>query len=194
VYVATDSGEIACAVQEFGGKTWMTGHEHQNGTERVAEVAEAMVEVDVFVGWQADEPEINPHDVTRLIENCIGNTVWTLSAPITKVQSFDPSRTKVVVDDYGNAMYFSRSSIPWNSQVEDVGHWQHIGIYVYRSRTLRLMGNLPPNNLEGAELLEQLRWLAYGWDIKVVQIKVLPNGINTREDYDAFVQRQKVMA
>ena len=199
VLVATDSQEIVNECKRFGAAVVLTSSRCRNGTERVAEVAayKQYGDWDVFMCWQGDEPEIKPQDVTDLIDHAKGQEIWTLAAPITGLQATDPSRTKVVTTHPGHeskALYFSRLPIPWNENVKDCGHWQHIGIYGYEKNVLRNIVWNGESACERSEKLEQLRWLCNHRTIMVRPVATLPNGINTREDYDAFVERQKVMA
>jgi 3-deoxy-manno-octulosonate cytidylyltransferase (CMP-KDO synthetase) len=202
VIIATDSREIVNECKGFGALVVLTRSSCRNGTERVAEVARLHPEVDVFVNIQADEPEINPRDVERLVEE-YDEGIWTLACPISSDQAHDPNRTKVVTDDGNRAMYFSRSKIPYNNDpwastpASYWPYWQHIGIYAYSRRVLQHIARLPIMAYESTEQLEQLRWLQCGQTVTVMPIEnleELPQGINTREDYDAFVERQKVMA
>lgn len=198
IVVATDSEEIAKEVRRFNGEVVMTG-KHDNGTERVAEVAK-QIGMEVIVNVQGDEPEISPHHVHRVIARLRDN-IATLAAPISlPSQLKSPTCVKVVLGMGGRALYFSRGTIPhWQDMKDHLSPLkmfprplQHLGIYAYRRNFL--LDGLPllaPTALEKAEGLEQLRFLAWGETIHVGVVSSAPIAINTREEYDAFVSRFK---
>lgn len=216
VLVATDSDEIFEAVKSFGGQPVMTAVEHQSGSDRVAEAAQDL-DADIIINLQGDEPEVKGSDIDRLIERLSSDEqieVATLATPInTKKQLLDPSCVKVVLDKNGHALYFSRSPIPSvkdplkldtyfqsMANIEHAGEapvkeapvfLQHLGIYGYRKACLSQLSNLEPSPLEDFESLEQLRFLANGWKLGVEIVAQAANGIDTIEDYAAFVNRMK---
>lgn len=200
ICIATDHEEISTEVARFGGRSQLTSPLAASGTDRVAEVAARMPEVEIFVNVQGDEPEIEPAAIDQVIELLEQNesaSVSTLATPIrSRAVLEDPNCVKVVCDDQGFAMYFSRSPIPhareWS---DDLLHSQpptfllHLGIYAYRRDFLVEFTQRPPARLETVERLEQLRVLAAGHQIAVGIVEKAPPGIDTLEDYRAFVSR-----
>lgn len=208
VIIATDSEEIADEADRFGGKILMTRVDHCCGTDRVAEAAE-QIEADVIVNVQGDEPEIEPSTIDLAIELMQADSatqVATLATPIrSRLQLDDPACVKVVLNAANKAMYFSRSPIPhprtWNEQLLDDGEavlgvggpafLQHIGLYAYRRKFLAKISSMPAVAIEKIESLEQLRILHAGHPIAVGIVEQAAAGIDTAEDYSAFVSRQK---
>ncbi|MGQ9605832.1 MAG: 3-deoxy-manno-octulosonate cytidylyltransferase [Thermogutta sp.] len=200
VCVACDSHEIRDAVESFGGIARMTDPNAQSGTDRVAEVARAMPDVEVFVNLQGDEPEMAPEAIDRLLElmeRCPEAQVATLAAPLRSREMLDdPACVKVVRDAEGWALYFSRSPIPcpreWDDhflQADPPVFLLHLGIYAYRREFLLRLGGWSPPDLERVEKLEQLRFLYHGARIMVGLIDTPSAGIDTPEDYRRFVAR-----
>ncbi len=200
VIVASDDQEIVTVVQTFGGEAVLTSKEHVSGTDRVAEVAALLPEFELIVNLQGDEPEIDPTSVDGVIELMAKNRevqVGTVACPIREQSLLDDAAcVKVVMDHAGRAMYFSRSCIPHARngradllQVEPAIYWQHLGIYVYRRDFLLKFSTLPRSPLEGVEMLEQLRVLQAGCQILVSTAKYTGKGIDTLDDYRAFVSR-----
>lgn len=200
VIVACDHEEIADEVRRFGGRAVMTSPDCASGTDRVAEVARAMPDVDVLVNVQGDEPEISPSAIDRLVELLAGDpmaVMATLATPIrSKDKLLDPACVKVVFDHAGRALYFSRSPIPhartWNDSLlsDDPPHFfQHLGLYAYRRDFLLVLANIPRSDCEILESLEQLRVLSAGYSLRVGVIDEPTIGIDTPEDYRAFVKR-----
>ncbi|GAB6187569.1 3-deoxy-manno-octulosonate cytidylyltransferase [Thermopirellula anaerolimosa] len=200
VCVACDGEEIRAAVEAFGGTARMTDPNAQSGTDRVAEVARSMPEVDVFVNLQGDEPEMAPEAIDRLLdlmERYPEAQVGTLAAPLRSRELLDdPACVKVVRDAEGWALYFSRSPIPhpreWDDrllQADPPVFLQHLGIYAYRREFLLRLGDWSPPDLERVEKLEQLRFLYHGTRILVGLIDTPSFGIDTPEDYRRFVAR-----
>lgn len=211
VMVATDDERIMEAVNSFGGEAVMTRADHVSGTHRVAEAVSvlSMDDDDLVLNVQGDEPEIDPSAVKRLIESMPSGSsacrIGTLasrfddSGPKTGAGSpLDPNCVKVVVDNAGRALYFSRSAIPFprdtKGVIDDPSKWLlHLGVYAFRADTLRTIvgSDLTPGKLEQAESLEQLRWLEHGLPILVVTVPRASIGVDTPEDYAAFVKRVK---
>ncbi|MFO0901967.1 MAG: 3-deoxy-manno-octulosonate cytidylyltransferase [Pirellulales bacterium] len=200
VCVAADHDEIAADVRSFGGLVVMTSPDCASGTDRVAEVARARPDVDVFVNVQGDEPEISPHAIDLAADLLVQNPdvqMATLATPIrSRSKLEEPSCVKVVFDDRGRALYFSRSPIPyartWHDGLleENPPHFhQHIGLYAYRREFLLQLADLPRSDAEKLESLEQLRVLSAGLDILVGVIDEPTIGIDTPDDYRAFVSR-----
>ncbi len=197
VIVATDDTRIIAAVQSFGGHAVMTRTDHPSGTDRVAEVAGGL-DADIIVNVQGDEPELEPDSIDQLVALLTDNpnvSVGTLAAPFPIGKDpTDPNAVKVVLDARGNAIYFSRSLIPYprdlGGKANKPDNWLlHLGIYAYRRMFLLELASLAPTPLEMREKLEQLRILEHGCSIAVAVVDESPIGIDTPEDYAAFVRR-----
>lgn len=197
VVVATDDPRIVAAVESFGGKVVMTRRDHPSGTDRVAEAARPL-DADVIVNLQGDEPLVDPAALDllpHLLERDRNADMATLAVPIRSAERWrDPNCVKVVLDATGRALYFSRSPIPFvrDGQPDFDAHpprfFQHLGIYAYRREFLFKLAALPPEPLEQAEKLEQLRVLALGRPIKVGVVEYAAAGVDTLEDYERFVR------
>jgi len=196
VYVATDDKRIFDAVIEFGGKVVMTSTEHKSGTDRCAEAVDIIrnqlnKNIDVVVNIQGDEPFIAESQLQTIKKMFADNEtqIATLVKPFGCDEDiFNANSPKVVVSKANEAMYFSRSPIPfvrgseketWQNQFV---FFKHIGLYAYRTDILKQLAALPQGNLEKAESLEQLRWLENGYKIKVSQTDVENYAIDTPED------------
>lgn len=196
VVVATDDTRIRDAVRSFGGDAVMTREDHPSGSDRVAEVA-AATDADIVVNLQGDEPEFDPAHLdllVRLLRDDPEAAVATLAAPLRDREAYlSPNVVKVVCDDRGRALYFSRSPIPFARDGEpDLAAdppfaLQHVGVYAYRRAALLELAATPPHPLERAEKLEQLRALGIGRRIAVGVIPRAARGIDTPADYAAFV-------
>lgn len=196
-YVATDDERIEAAVKAFGGKVVMTSVNHKSGTDRCYEAFTKVGEgFDVIVNIQGDEPFIQPSQL-EAIKACFDDDktqIATLVKPFTPTDGFDAlenvNSPKVVVDKQMNALYFSRSIIPYQRNADKcewlLGHtyYKHIGLYAYRAGVLKEITSLPQSSLEKAESLEQLRWLENGYTIKVGITDVETIGIDTPEDLE----------
>lgn len=200
ITVAVDDSKVFDSVVGFGGHAVMTDIHAQSGTDRIAEVARSLEDVDIFVNVQGDEPEIAGESIDKVFELLLSNpnaSVATLATPIRTEENLnDPACVKVVCDHIGFAMYFSRSPIPhprqWDREMLDRSpplFLQHIGIYAYRRDFLLGLGTLPPSDAENTEKLEQLRFLQAGHRIVVGIVPSSARGIDTRTDYDAFKAR-----
>ncbi len=190
VTVATDDERIKRAVEAFGAKAVMTSRTCRTGTERVAEAATG-VEADIVVNVQGDEPLIDPALVDDVVRPLMDDPELSLSTPATIIDSpdefRDPNVVKVVVDTRGNALYFSRSPIPYHRHPSGgplSTAYKHIGLYVYRKDVLLRLAAMPPTPLEEAESLEQLRALENGFRIRVVKTSYNPASVDTPEDLD----------
>lgn len=196
VYVATDDDRIFSAVEGFGGHAIMTSPNHKSGTDRIEEAVEKLSgeEFDVVINIQGDEPFIQESQIRELCAafDDEATQIATLGKPFTTEQDtaalFNPNSPKIVLDNKGYAMYFSRSVIPYLRGVEQ-GAWlenfpylKHIGLYAYRREVLRQVTQLPQSALEKAESLEQLRWLQNGYKIRVGLTDAETVGIDTPED------------
>lgn len=202
VIVAADEAEIVECVKAFGGQVQMTRADHQSGSSRVAEVALGLEEFEIIVNVQGDEPEISgtviDHAI-RLLADHPNAVVSTLASPIRDRKSLEQmSVVKVVFGADGHALYFSRSPIPcvrdWDQDwlvSEPATFYQHIGLYAYRSSFLPTFSELPASASELVESLEQLRILDAGYTIQVGVVEQHAVGIDTPEDYRAFVSRCK---
>ncbi|BCS84299.1 3-deoxy-manno-octulosonate cytidylyltransferase [Prevotella herbatica] len=192
VYVATDDERIYNKVKEFGGKAVMTSTEHHSGTDRIEEALQKVGgDFDVVVNIQGDEPFIQKSQIETLCK-CFDdkNTqIATLGKPFESIEAVEnPNSPKIVLDNNGYAMYFSRSIIPFIRGVEK-NEWlnkhaflKHLGVYAYRSNVLNEITKLPQSELELAESLEQLRWLQNGYKIKVGLTNAETVGIDTPDD------------
>jgi 3-deoxy-manno-octulosonate cytidylyltransferase (CMP-KDO synthetase) len=202
VLVAADCEEIAAAVREFGGRVELTSPDCASGTDRVAEIARKLPEVDVLVNVQGDEPEISAAAIdlaVDLLERDASAVMSTLATPIrSREQLVDPACVKVIFDQRGRAIYFSRAAIPFARNWDDAllgadppHFYQHIGLYAYRRDFLLQLADLPRAGIERVENLEQLRVLDAGHSIQVGVIDEPTIGIDTPEDYRAFIARQR---
>lgn len=195
VWVATDDARIFETVESFGGKAVMTSAEHRSGTDRIQEAYSKIGGgFDVIINVQGDEPFIQPEQIEAL-KHCFDSKdveLATLVKPFRKEDGFDalfnPNSPKVVINKRNEAIYFSRSIVPY---VRDTQHtewldkhvfYKHIGMYAYRSDVLAEITKLPQSSLEKAESLEQLRWIENGYRIRVGYTAVETIGIDTPED------------
>ncbi len=196
VYVATDDERIYKAVEAFGGKAIYTLATHQSGTDRCAEAARKIAEmgkIDVVVNIQGDEPFIRPEQIEGL-KACFDSPeteIATLIKPISDASEItNANRPKVVINRNQEALYFSRSPIPFvrdaNAEEWLSRHqfYCHLGMYAYRFDVLQELTKLPVGILEKAESLEQLRWLENGYRIRTAQTQVESIGIDTPEDLE----------
>lgn len=196
VYVATDDERIYQAVEAFGGKAVYTSANHQSGTDRCAEAAQQLsktVPVDVVINIQGDEPFIRPEQIEGLKAcfDTLDTEIATLIKPISNVEEIiNINRPKVVINQKNEALYFSRSPIPFirGYAVEEwlgqSNFYSHIGMYAYRYDVLLELTKLPVGLLEKAESLEQLRWLENGYRIKTALTTFENIGIDTPEDLE----------
>lgn len=200
VIVATDNQQIYDVVKGFGGEVEMTSPAHESGTDRIAEVAGRLT-ANIIVNVQGDEPEVNANMVDLVVDALAGDDGAAMStlAHVIKndAELANPNVVKVVLDNNGYALYFSRLPIPYirdrvcPAGEQGVAHLRHLGIYAYRKDFLLRYSKLPPSPLEGAEKLEQLRALSNGYKIKVSITGDTSIGIDTREDLVAFMGKFK---
>ena len=189
VLVATDDKRILDAVTGMGNKAVMTRPDHPSGTDRVAEAVQGLA-VDVVVNVQGDEPLVEPALIDSLVIMVQTQTeldMATAATPIAEESEMNnPSVVKVVWNELGHALYFSRSPIPYvrdrPGSCERGLHWRHVGIYAYRKSFLQRLVKQPPSALEKAERLEQLRALHIGARIGVVETGEQGLGVDTPED------------
>jgi len=194
IVVATDDARIRDAIESFGGCCVMTRADHPSGTDRLAETAEklGLADDDIVVNVQGDEPEMPGACVDRLVELLVeGNCpMATLATGLGYEEAGDPNKVKVVLRNDGRALYFSRSRIPCDRDSQrQVEYLLHLGIYAYRTAFLKQYAALPPTPAEQGEKLEQLRALESGFDIAVGITDYHGRGIDTPEDYEAFLGR-----
>ena len=196
VYLATDDQRIFEAAIKFGAKVIMTSPDHPSGTDRCAEavgkiMAETGIMVDVVVNVQGDEPFIKPEQID-LLKSCFKDKNTVLATLVRKTlpgeDIFNPNQPKVILDIEGNAIYFSRAAIPFVRDYE-TSEWtekhvfcKHLGMYAYRTDTLKKITKLPRSPLEKAESLEQNRWIENGYKIRCAITIWESFGIDTPED------------
>jgi 3-deoxy-manno-octulosonate cytidylyltransferase (CMP-KDO synthetase) len=200
VTIAAADPAIAQEARSFGATVVMTDPDLPSGTDRVAAVARSQTNADLIVNIQGDEPELEPSTIDAAVcalRSSPLSPMATLAAPIRNQRDLeDPACVKVVFNDQGQALYFSRSPIPYpRDGVTDADFdgpprfFQHLGLYVYRRAFLLRLASLPAASLEQTEKLEQLRVLAAGETIQVVVVNHAARGIDTVADYRQFVTR-----
>ena len=169
VWVATDDPRVEQAVQAFGGKAIMTRNDHESGT-------------DIYINLQGDEPMIRPRDVETLLQGMRDDPalpVATLCHAISAEEATEPSTVKVVVNTRQDALYFSRSPIPYPRNAEKARYLKHVGIYAYRRDVLQNYSQLPESMQEQAESLEQLRLMSAGINIRTFEVAATGPGVDT---------------
>ncbi len=195
--VATDDMRVVQVVEGFGGKAIMTRSTHSSGTERVSEVAEKLI-YDAYLNVQADEPFLEVSHLQLVTQGLEKHALVTLATRIYTIEEvLSPSVVKVVLDAKGQALYFSRSLVPHvrdmpltNPEVlRRYPFYRHVGLYGYRRETLMAIVSLSPAPIEEAEQLEQLRWLYYGYPLRLMEAPQPTFSVDTEEDY---VQAQKL--
>ena len=201
VWVATDDERILQVVESFGGRAVLTSADHKSGTDRCNEAFSKIGnDFDVIINIQGDEPFIQPQQIETL-KTCFDSKeteLATLVKPFKKEDGFEvlfnPNSPKVVLNKNSEAIYFSRSIIPY---IRDAHHtewldkhifYKHIGMYAYRADVLKKITLLPQSNLELAESLEQLRWIENGYKIKVGLTDIETIGIDTPEDMEKAIK------
>ncbi len=203
VVVATDDERIFSCVSEFGGKVVMTSSKHPSGTDRCNEVLSLLNDqgqhFDAAINIQGDEPFLNPEQIETVIQSFKIGTEIKISTLIKKISQsselFNSNVVKAVVDKDANAVYFSRSSIPYMRDVEQDqwinqhSYYKHIGIYGYRSEILKEICQLEKSSLEKAESLEQLRWIENGYKIKTTLTTIENQAVDTPEDLKFFTDK-----
>jgi len=201
VVIATDDKRIFKKVTSFNGMVIMTSNAHTNGTERCYEALQIMEEkthqkFDYVINVQGDEPFIQPQQIEKLINLITRNKSFRIATLVKRIDNLkklkDPDVVKVVKTNQGKALYFSRAVIPFNSQVEDESFiktrnfYKHIGMYAFRTETLKEIVNLPKSYLEKVESLEQLRWLEHDYPVYVEETDIDSFGIDTPNDLAAI--------
>ncbi len=190
VAVATDHEAIADVVARAGFQAVMTSPNHPSGTDRIAEAARAMglSQDTVVVNIQGDQPLVEEEPVARMVALLEGGGfhMTTCATPMPPAELPDPNRVKVVLGGRGQALYFSRSPIPFDrdGRMAELGlaHLRHLGLYAYRNGFLQEFVQLPPGRLEQAEQLEQLRALENGFSIGVAIVDQAPPDVDTPDD------------
>ncbi len=185
VIVATDSEAIAACVDEFGGAVEMTRSDHKTGTDRVAEVAQRYPEMGAIANVQGDQPFVTSQMLTELVTPYLQGdlpNMTTLACPLEQADYSDPNAVKVLCDRKGQALYFSRSAVPYyrNPGVAPVFH--HLGLYAFSRNFLAEYASLTPTPLEHCEGLEQLRVLEHGYSITICQTQTAVLEVNTPND------------
>lgn len=196
--IAADDERVMAACVEFGAPCVMTSASHQSGTDRIAE-AVADRDIDIIVNLQADEPEISPAYIDRVATLLADNPdaqMATLLAPFESADDVaNPNIVKCITDKNGKAIYFSRSVIPYDRNAGGVGdvanYKRHLGIYAYRKDFLMRYTTLKTSFLEEREKLEQLRVIENGYTILTAMVEAAWDGVDTEEQYQAFVERVK---
>lgn len=196
LYVATDDLRICDCVMEFGGQAIMTDGRHVSGTDRIAEAAQKvnLADRDIVVNIQGDQPIFQPSILSDLIRPLTDDPTILMSTPMYRIEDdrelYDTNTVKVVVDNNGLALYFSRLPIPFcRDQESKAIHYKHLGFYVYRKEFLLTFTGLPYGLLEESEQLEQLRALEHGFKIKVVETLFDSIEVNTPEDIKMAEQK-----
>ena len=192
VIVATDDSRIYDEVVRFGGKVKMTSENHPSGTDRCGEVAKIIQDADVVINIQGDEPLVDYRQLDTLIqafENKNTQIATLGNKAVSMEDIMNSNRIKIVVDDKEEALYFSRSAIPnfanfKEDPLENYPFYRHIGLYAYRADVLQELVKLKPTTLEKVESLEQLRWLYYGYKIKIVETNIETPNIDVPEDVE----------
>lgn len=206
VVVATDDQRIYDAVKEFGGQVVMTSEAHRSGTDRVREAySNTGSDADVIINIQGDEPFIAPEQIS-LLKKCFEDPTVEIATLARRFDAsrgfealFDPNTPKVIMDNAMNAIYFSRSIIPyvrnyeWKEWLNHATFHTHVGLYAYRASTLDEITRLPQSSLELAESLEQLRWVQNGYKIRVAITDRPTIGIDTPADLDAAIEYLKTI-
>jgi len=190
VIVATDDRRIFEEARRFGARVKMTREDHASGTDRAAEVASAFEDFELVVNIQGDEPLIDPNAIDAAVLPLLEEPAIPMGTIKKRIEDprevADPNVVKVVTDRFENAIYFSRSTIPYSRKEGPItgAHYKHIGLYVYRRNFLLKYSDLPMGPLEKAESLEQLRALENGFQIRVVETDYESFGVDTPADLE----------
>ncbi|GIO41960.1 3-deoxy-manno-octulosonate cytidylyltransferase [Paenibacillus apis] len=191
VWVATDDERISLVVSSFGGRCIMTSSEHQTGTDRLAEAIKSLA-ADLVINVQGDEPLIQGTMLDDLVRPFLENPALEMATFKSKIENdedvLNPNIVKVITNDSGNAIYFSRSPIPYNRDNRSVNYYKHIGVYAYKTSFLKKYVNMPQSPLELAESLEQLRALENGTIIRVIETDFELISVDTPEDLQKVSQ------
>jgi 3-deoxy-manno-octulosonate cytidylyltransferase (CMP-KDO synthetase) len=192
VCVVADDAQLEKCILEIGGKVLRSTKPHATGTDRIAEFAH-VIDADIIINIQADEPEINSSLIHKLIGALNNDEYADISTPmhhISEAQAGNTNFVKVITDDRAYALLFSRSKIPFNRDgIEQVNYFRHVGVYAFRKQALMNFATWPQPQIEIAEQLENLRMLYNGQKIKLVEIAESTVGIDTAEDLHAYKMR-----
>ena len=196
VIVATDDQRIVDDVKRFGGNVLLTKESHPSGTDRCGEIASQYTDIDVIVNIQGDEPLVDYRQLDALISafDDAQTKIATLGIKDVTLEDINnTNRIKIVVDHKQNALYFSRSAIPnfantKGNPLDMYPFFRHIGLYAYRASVLKELVELQPTKLETIESLEQLRWLYYGYSIRVVETTIETPNIDVPEDVKKVIE------
>jgi len=200
VIFAVDAQETADLINQFGGRSVMTSVDCACGTDRLVELAlRNEYQADIWVNWQGDEPFIVPSMIMDLLSTCddAQGAVWTLKKLITKSEEISaPNIAKVVSDNQGNALYFSRSPIPFFRDERDPEvllnkkmYYKHVGLYAFTTQALGKIATMGYTALEDAEKLEMLRWLGHNLNVRVHETEYEVFGIDTPRDLEMATKR-----
>ncbi len=203
VVVATDDERIVKEVEDFGGQVVMTVENHQSGTDRCTEAldkfeAKTGISFDIVVNIQGDEPFIQPEQIIDVVK-CFDDSKAEISTLIKKITDndalFNPNNPKVILKSNNEAIYFSRSTIPYvmnydkKDWLKKHSFYEHLGLYGYKCNVLRQITKMSPSSLEKSESLEQNRWLENGFRIKVAETDYENISIDTQEDLDQILKK-----
>ena len=206
IVVATDDERIYKHVSGFGGKAVMTSTEHRSGTDRCVEALDIFSArydfvPDIVVNIQGDEPFLHPDDIKKL-HSCFDADNCQIATLVKQILNYDdlhnPNNPKVVIGTSNQALYFSRSPIPFFRNAEPIKwslqhkYYKHIGLYGYRTKVLREVAQLPQSRLELAESLEQLRWIENGYSIHVAETEIETPSVDTPEDLEAILNNPEL--
>ncbi|MDY4312257.1 3-deoxy-manno-octulosonate cytidylyltransferase [Pseudomonas putida] len=183
VVIATDDQRVADAVRGFGGECVMTSADHPSGTDRLAEVM-TQIDADIYINLQGDEPLVRPADIEALAAGMLLDSsvsVGTLCHTIDATEAMNPNTVKVVLANNGNALYFSRSPIPYPRDSSAATYLKHVGVYAYRREVLAEYTTLQQPMMEHAEKLEQLRLMSAGYCIRAYIVEPTGPGVDTPE-------------
>jgi 3-deoxy-manno-octulosonate cytidylyltransferase (CMP-KDO synthetase) len=198
VFVATDDQRIYTEVKKFGGRVVMTSPEHQSGTDRCAEAVDLVEKetgsrIDIVINIQGDEPFIKPEQID-LVKNCFVSEQVKIATLVRRADYgediFNPNQPKVILNSDGDAIYFSRAAIPYIRDTEKADwsknhiYFKHIGLYAYRTETLKKITMLSRSYLEISESLEQNRWIENGFRIRTAVTTWESIGIDTPDDLE----------
>ncbi|MDP1382039.1 3-deoxy-manno-octulosonate cytidylyltransferase [Priestia megaterium] len=184
VVVATDNAKIYDAVLSFGGEVVMTKDTHESGSDRMAEVSN-LIDGDIFLNVQGDEPLIDERLIAEIVEQSKQHSTYVITAKKaieTEEDIENPNVVKVITNQNSEAIYFSRSPIPYNRSDKTITYYKHLGIYCYPKHILQEFVKLSKSQYEEVEMLEQLRLLENGYEMKVLETTYDSVGVDTPED------------
>jgi len=189
VYVVTEDQEIYDEIVNAGGNSIISKNKHESGSDRIAEACKS-IDSDAFVNIQGDEPFIDSFSVNKLVLELNSSEYVSLMINISDSNEINnPNNVKVIVDSDNYALYFSRSVIPFNRDVNsnEIDYFKHIGVYGFTKQALINFSKLPPSKLELVEKIEAIRIIENGSKIKMIETDFLGVGIDTKEDLDLAI-------